>query len=453
MERIPDDKFCIFISHKHEDHALAMAVRDALHHLADGRIECFVSGVDISAGADWNRQIKTKLACSHLLVLLFTSPSENWDWCLYEAGLFTRFDEEDVSAIVCLYNPESGSPRPLANLQGVPAERAAVERFIGELCRETWCISDDWRRGALAADAGEDRIAAAADAIVGAFPTQSFAHRSHYACHRVVLDLRGVGSIGSIIPETARVVEGDGATSGLTLSLFNLADGRKTLTWRDLLDAVDGTDASWRHQLDRRFVAALNEELFTPISAKLGAWNQGRRYQRVFRPVLYRIVRARAAEGEDPRGVPIELTIVFDPLPEAAAAGASAFDLMRINARLRAEVFDEFTGTVHARAADGLDVFSDIREALRVVYEDAERVGLFEPRALRRVYGEAFERDAVEAKRAEWTDRLDRLYAALGGRDADGVEAELTRLSELNRSFSLLAAGRYLDLLREPATP
>ena len=105
------------------------------------------------------------------------------------------------------------------------------------------------------------------------------------------------------------------------------------------------------------------------------------------------------------------------------------------------------------RAADGLDVFSDIREALRVVYEDAERVGLFEPRALRRVYGEAFERDAVEAKRAEWTDRLDRLYAALGGRDADGVEAELTRLSELNRSFSLLAAERYLDLLREPATP
>ena len=133
VERPAEDKFCIFISHKHEDHALAMAVRDALHRLGCGRIECFVSGVDIAAGADWNRQIKSRLAQSHLLILLFTSPSQNWDWCLYEAGLFTRFDVEDVSAIVCLFNPETGSPRPLANLQGVSAQPEAVEKFLGEL--------------------------------------------------------------------------------------------------------------------------------------------------------------------------------------------------------------------------------------------------------------------------------------------------------------------------------
>ena len=39
-------------------------------------------------------------------------------------------------------------------------------------------------------------------------------------------------------------------------------------------------------------MCALTEELFTPISATLRAWNQGRRHQRVFKPVLYRIVRA-----------------------------------------------------------------------------------------------------------------------------------------------------------------
>ena len=226
MERPAEDKFCIFISHKHEDHALAMAVRDALHRLGCGRIECFVSGVDIAAGADWNRQIKSRLAQSHLLILLFTSPSQNWDWCLYEAGLFTRFDVEDVSAIVCLFNPETGSPRPLANLQGVSAQPEAVEKFLGELLRETWCISDDWRRGALASDVDEKLVGSAAKQIVSAFPKASFAERSHYACHRVVLDLTGVDEIGSIIPESARVVEGEGATSGFTLSLFNRADGR-----------------------------------------------------------------------------------------------------------------------------------------------------------------------------------------------------------------------------------
>jgi hypothetical protein len=452
VERPPDEKFCIFVSHKHEDHALAVAVRDALHRLDDGRIECFVSGVDIAAGADWNRKIKSKLARSHLLLLLFTSPSQNWDWCLYEAGLFTRFDVEDVSAIVCLFNPETGSPRPLANLQGVAAEVASVERFLAELCRETWCISDDWRRGALAAEISDDQIATAAAAIVAAFPKQTFAQRSHYACHRVVLDLRGCAPIGSIIPESAKVVEGDGATSGFTLSLFNRADGRKTLTWRDLLDAVDGTDAAWRHQLDRRFLAALDEELFTPISATLRAWNQGRRHERIFKPVLYRIVRAPAHEGEDPHGEPIEVTIVFDPLLEATAMGNSPFNLVRINARFRAEVFDEFAGAVRSRAAEGIAVFDDIREAVRVVYEDADRFGLFEPHELRRIYGETFERDGIAAMGSEWEDRLDRLDAALGGHDPEATEVELAELAELNRKFLLLSTERYLDVLRQPTT-
>jgi len=450
VERPAEDTFCIFISHKHDDHALAMAVRDALHRLGRGHIECFVSGVDIAAGADWNRQIKSRLAQSHLLILLFTSPSENWDWCLYEAGLFTRFDVDDVSAIVCLFNPETGSPRPLANLQGVAAQTASVEKFLGELCRETWCISDDWRRGALAADVDDGLVASAASEIVAAFPRASFAERSHYACHRVVLDLTAVDEIGEIIPESARVVEGDGATSGFTLSLFNRADGRRALCWRDLLDAVDGVDAAWRHQLDRRFAAALNEELFTPISATLRAWNQGRRHQRVFKPVLYRIVRAPVADERETRGRPTEVTIVFDPLLEPTALGSSAFNLVRLNARFKVEVFDEFVGTVHGRAADGIDVFADIREALGAVYEDADRFGLFEDRELRRVYGDAFETGDVAAKGRAWEDGLDRLDAALGSRDADTAEIELARLQELNRHFSILSTRRYLDLLHAP---
>jgi hypothetical protein len=43
-----------------------------------------------------------------------------------------------------------------------------------------------------------------------------------------VLDLTAVDEIGEIIPESARVVEGDGATSGF-LSLFNRADGRRAV--------------------------------------------------------------------------------------------------------------------------------------------------------------------------------------------------------------------------------
>ena len=49
MPRLPDDRFRIFVSHKHENHALAVAFQQALEALSP-KIECFVSGVNISAG-------------------------------------------------------------------------------------------------------------------------------------------------------------------------------------------------------------------------------------------------------------------------------------------------------------------------------------------------------------------------------------------------------------------
>ncbi len=42
------------------------------------------------------------------------------------------------------------------------------------------------------------------------------------------------------IPTAARVEVGEGQTSSYTLSLFNLADSRRDLTWGDLVQALDG---------------------------------------------------------------------------------------------------------------------------------------------------------------------------------------------------------------------
>jgi TIR domain len=113
---IGDDAFRVFISHKQEDHALAVEVKRAVEGLDPELIHCFVSGVDIAAGVDWRREIRSVLAESHLLVLLFTAPTKNWDWCLYETGLFTRFDLADPRSVVCLSAAGQGSPSPLADL-------------------------------------------------------------------------------------------------------------------------------------------------------------------------------------------------------------------------------------------------------------------------------------------------------------------------------------------------
>jgi len=450
VSRLPDDRFRVFVSHKHEDHALAVAVQQALEGLSS-RIECFVSGVSIAAGTDWSRDIRTHLAQSHLLVLLFTRPTAAWDWCLFETGLYTREDRDDVSAVVCVYDPKEAPPGPLATLQGVPALHDAIERFLGDVCRETWRVSDDWHLGALMPRVRQTQLARAAAHIVAAFP-RADAAVSYYPCHRVVLDLRGVDDWERGIPEDATVVVGPDATTAFTLTLFNHAGECVGLTWGDLLDAVDGRGTAWRTQLDRRFVCALAEELFTPITATFRAWNQGRRRQRLLKPVLYRINResrsgsARAGTNGE-RGRPTEVTVVFDPIAAPARENGPVLELVRIHARLQHDVFDEFTGTVHARAREGIPVLADIGEALSLVDDEATTCGAFDESELRRVHGPDYDERGIDVLGRRWASARQSLDAAIADADLDAVESELTVLGDLNGTLARLSAERYLRQL------
>jgi TIR domain len=320
-----DDVFTVFISHKHDDRALALEVKRALQGLAGAKpIDCFVSGIDITAGMDWRREIRSVLARSHVLVLLFTVPSKDWDWCLYETGLYCRFEKAEknqVSGVVCLFNPGQAAPSPLADLQGVPAEIDKVRDFLNLLCHETWKISDDWRQGALAPDIDPKQVDDAARAIERAFRL-SVSTSTHFACHRVVLSLSESDKIANGIPESARVMEGPNDTSDYTLSLFNLGSGAGKRTWGDLLQAVQGTDAEWRKELDRHFLLALKEELFWPIKGRMRSGGKSRVGERLYRPILYSIVRGPAVgpvsdDAAETYQRPRSVTIVLTPEPLA----------------------------------------------------------------------------------------------------------------------------------------
>ena len=320
-----DDVFTVFISHKHDDHALAVEVKKALEGLARPKqlIECFVSGIDITAGMDWRHKIRSVLARSHLLLLLFTTPSKNWDWCLYETGLYTRFDraeKNEVSSVVCLFNPGQALPSPIADLQGVPAETEKVRDFLTLLCQQTWKISDDWRQGALVPKIDRQQLDDAACAIERAF-RRSGSSSTYYPCHRVVLSLSESDNIGSGIPESASVMEGPNDTSSYTLSLFDLASGIGKRTWGDLLHGVQGIDSEWRKELDAHFLLALKGELFWPTKSLMRSAGKSRVGTRLYRPILYSIVRGPAVGSSDDTAEtsqrPRSVIIVFAPEPLA----------------------------------------------------------------------------------------------------------------------------------------
>ena len=268
-----------------------------------------------------------------------------------------------------------------------------------------------------------------------------------------VLDLRGVDGVETGIPE-GRVVEGPGGTTEFTLSLFNQALGRRTHTWGDLLDAVDGRESAWRAQLDRRYVLALKEELFTPITATLRAWNQGRRRQRSLKPVLYRIVREPPVDRRRGRcgraeacGRPAEVTVIFDPQATTARIGGPELTLVRINARFQLEVIEEFAGSVRARRGGPTGARGHPGSTGPGVRR-GQHLRRVRPSGARRVYGSDYEDRGVDAMGAHWEATLRELDAAIDSQDIDAVEGKLAVLAELNRSFSILSTERYLRSLQ-----
>lgn len=319
------EPFRIFISHKHDDHDAADALATVLGEV-DEQIKCFVSGSHLIAGTDWNAEIRTQLMDSHLLLLLFSEPSKNWDWCLYEAGLFTSLGDEH--SVVCLYQAGGASPRPLKALQGVQVTVPQVQQFLKQLCTETWRVTRKWRLGGLKHKATDEEFLGAATRIVDLFPkpraeAAPLQHLTHYPCHRVVLDLHGLDCAHDAIPDGAQVVEGEGATSTFTMSLFNLTRGLRHRTWRDLVLATNDPNGLWLAHLNQRYAAAIREELFSPALITpmplIDAYSGQRR--RSYRPVIYEIQRAPAADltAIGPESLrPLQLTLVLDPVSETA---------------------------------------------------------------------------------------------------------------------------------------
>jgi hypothetical protein len=327
MARLQQDTFHIFVSHKSDDKELAELVADELQQLAPGVIECWVSGRALTAGQDWDRQIKRQLAQSHLLILLFTTPHQTWDWCLYEVGLFVRLEDDDVVSVACLFDPDGLPPAPLHQVQCVRAVPDDIARqLVRPICTQTWHVSDTWQRGALVPDVSDEvvrdvahRIAAGFDTILArSASTDGPAVYGYRPCHRIVLDLTVCAPTDQWdgIPLDARVVEGSDDTTSYTLSLFRAHDGTSAWTWGDLVDEVDGRDAKWLSDLDESFVQSLTHHLWSPSMELMDVWQPAAGQRRAYRPVIYEVGR-RVSDH-----TPVTLTILL--LPDGAREDAPA---------------------------------------------------------------------------------------------------------------------------------
>jgi len=133
----------VFISHKSKDKDAALKLKDLLTSSING-LQVFAScdAADLRVGEEWNSKIHEELTRAYWMILLYTDPSDNWDWCLYECGyhaLKIHKQELDPPADGKCYKmtvlcPEGVTPpAPLTRWQFAGAHAELLETLLTDL--------------------------------------------------------------------------------------------------------------------------------------------------------------------------------------------------------------------------------------------------------------------------------------------------------------------------------
>lgn len=128
----------IFISHKSTDSELASALREALRSAMEN-VSFFLSE-EIEKGNDWRSEIENKLREASCLVLIYTSPTYYWSWCLYEAILFDEIvsrPDPKSRKLYCIHYSGSNPPDPLQRFQTVSATKGDLTTWLENFYRAT----------------------------------------------------------------------------------------------------------------------------------------------------------------------------------------------------------------------------------------------------------------------------------------------------------------------------
>jgi TIR domain-containing protein len=157
--------YTIFLSHRSKDALAAGQLRAILEGLDDSDALRVVVSEAFPKGDDWRTSIHKELAQADRFVLLYTDPSQKWDWCLYESGFFTgaRLNRPKPSAkFITLHAVDVEPPSPLMQWQTVKGDAAAIR----ELLEELFCVPLRERATPIAKKLkGSRRIKVAAERI------------------------------------------------------------------------------------------------------------------------------------------------------------------------------------------------------------------------------------------------------------------------------------------------
>jgi hypothetical protein len=445
--------YTVFFSHRFKDKHVAHSIKELLtNHTAN--VEYFVSE-DIEKGENWRRAITEQLHNSRFLVLVFTDPDEDWSWCLYETGFFdalARADKTQTRRIHCLHHPNTGPPKPIADLQTVPATPEDVTKWLTYLFDETQQNKTPFR--------DDHEIPQLANEICRFFES---GRRPLYSAKSVNIevDCRLLGSPDDLPANST--VQGD---FGLMAELFGAHTG--TLDWSSVKNRFERFPNSSEvnlnalKEISRALYSISRNIRVLPLQSTIFV-EQG--------PKRYRPVISYAKELYTGR-ISCEILLIEEvggPLQNVDKRLGALLTALRMAIRIRWEIVRPFVVKSNVRILSDINARKlrfDLQTCFNNIFIEAEFRGNFSPSDV----WAAFETDADKNKFENMIKDWDKLYQkiwksigfshvretygevsaqAFSNEDIRSLVDGMRELEKMNRDFLDMAVARAKSLVHE----
>ena len=436
LPSLSSNSVSIFFSYKKKDESAAKEVVGILRKLSAEKLKITYQAefTNDIAGKKWRDQIQKAVKEANWFILLLPDPSDDWDWCLYETGLFeAQFTMGD--RLICLHHPDTEVPNPIEGYHAVAATVPEVEKFLRMIM-----IAEHPIPGLSAINrAIEPDITLYAQSIVKAIraPQKITIHEIFEPSVEIKIDSpMNLDDWESI--DQARII----AANRAALELFGFY--QKPVTWKDLINEVikiDSNDDRWRKELFHVIGRIGTGRMFDPVQAVFKIANG-----KIYRPVVCAIDR-------DGKNGPIntyhitftEEVGTIDPvnIPHRLM---SLVTLVRFTFRFRWEVLEKYkSGEMTEDDVERMD------NAMRRIKADAESRGISREDDVISLFT-ADKAKYIKEMYTEWykyknDDGSGELDLAIANKDTQTIQRILNNLLTMNQEFLEMASDRFSEMV------
>lgn len=448
----------VFFSYKIKDKEKAGKIVETLEKLTRGRLN-ITWAQDFAAGEVLPETIRDAILEAHWFVLLLPDPSEDWDWCLFETGMFRGvMRSTKLNKVFCLRHYLNDQPGQIGEFLSVvarPDDPSDINNtFLSKICSEEDFFPG---MGQLCPFVTPDEISSAAAEINSViFPPERRKERKRrrfepFARIRLNLpmDQNSIRNLSSKDMEKLLndakfdwISDEDLGTNGEARRIFGWIDQPET--WGTLVSsAIEGeTDRRWVGELCSALKQAAIGMTFTPVQATFQAANAEKK---IYRPILY------AVERSADNSIAAFLIIFVEDVGGTATHPSHVpikgyvelISSIRLCYRFRWEIVEPFH-----RISNDNDIIA-LKEALNRVMKENKSRGKHELDELHTFFEGAEDR-RVDELRGMFLNCVQKLPVLMENRDLEGLRTLLTNFAPHNQEYLKLSTKLFADMNAEP---